>query len=174
MDPTAAATFPVMLDAAYPQDLDGTNANAVGGYLDSPYAVNPWPREAWAGIPGPKNPIWVAGDNGSDEAETVLVQLGALKVPSGSVVTVDMENRIDVTYILKFYAVMHHYRYKVWVYGSADTVFRMPSCNGYWVADYVGEPFMYPHTAVRATQWKKGPLYDTSTVMQWTLRQFWR
>lgn len=171
----AAQQYPAMGDAAYADNLDGTHFAAVAGYLDSPYAFHPWSRQDWAGIPGPKLPIWVAGYNGVQDADTVLVQLGAMKVPSGTVMAVDMESRVDITYINHFFAVMHQHRYKVWVYGSSGFVFHMPQCNGYWVADYADiGPFMYGHPGVRATQWTNGPLYDQSTVMPWTLRQFWR
>jgi hypothetical protein len=173
--PVVAQEYPVMLDAAFPQDLDGTHATAVAGYLRSPMATNGWDKAAWRGIPGPKLPIWVAGEGGRPDAEGALTQLGALGVPTGSVVAVDMENRVDITYINNFFSILHLHRYKVWVYGSAESVFHMPACNGYWVADYAGiGAFMYAHKTVRATQWTNGPLYDTSTVMQWALRQFWR
>jgi hypothetical protein len=170
--------YPAMGDAAFAEDLDGTSFTAVAGYLSSPNAFHAWSRDDWRRIPGPKLPIYVAGMSGMsgiDDADSVLVQLGALGVPSGRIVAVDMENRVDITYINHFYAVMHQHRYKVWVYGSADSVFHMPVCNGYWVADYAGiGPFMYAHKTVRATQWTNGPLYDQSTVMAWALREFWQ
>lgn len=172
---TSGENYASMGDAAFPQALDGTHFNAVGGYLRSPQAFNPWPDSAWAGVPGPKLPIWVAGMNGMDDANNVLAQLAALHVPVGSLVAVDMEERIDVTYVNHIYAILHHNGYKMWLYGSADFVFRMPRCNGYWVADYAGiGPFMYAHQAVRATQWTNGSLYDQSTVRTWCLPQFWQ
>lgn len=170
-----ADDYATMGDAAFPNSLFGTKFDAVGGYLRSPNAFNPWPASAWEAIPGFKLPIWVAGFNGMDDANTTITQLGALHVPAGATVAVDMESRIDRTYIEHYYAIMHHHGYKVWVYGSADFVFRMPQCNGYWVADYAGVgPFMYAHQAVRATQWTNGSLYDQSTVRRWCLQAFWR
>lgn len=174
--PEVNRQFAVMLDAAYAQDLDGTDANAVGGYLDSPNALHPWSSSDWAGIPGPKLPIWVAGDAGEPEAETVLSQLTMLGVPMRGYVAVDMETRVDVTYVTKFGAILQHNRYRVLVYGSAETVFQMPQLNGYWVAGYLDppEPYMYPHQGVRATQWEAGTRYDTSAIKSWVLRDFWQ
>lgn len=177
----ASQAYPSMLDAAYRTDLNNADgalipAAAYAGYLNSPMAYHPWSAGDWASLSGKRKlPIWVAGMAGLPDAEEALDQLTALRVPVGSVIAVDMENRVDETYITNFFAVMFHAKYKVWVYGSASSVFSMPACNGYWVADYAGiGAFMYPHKTVRATQWTNGLFYDTSAIMAWVLRQLWQ
>lgn len=170
--------YSTMGDAAYADDLDGTSFNAVGGYLHSPNAFHPWSTGDWQKIPGPKLPIWVANfgrKNGRDDGRSIVAQLAALNVPSGKLVVVDLEESEDESYVNSLYSEVHdNYGYKVWVYGSLDTVFHNPACNGYWVADYVGTtPFMVNHPQVRATQWKRGDKFDTSAVLGWTLREFW-
>lgn len=162
-----------MGDAAFPQNLDGTSFDIVGGYLASPNALNAWTRNDWRPIPGPKLPIYVANFNGRIDAENALLELATLDVPKGKVVAYDMETRIDVTCVASFGAVMQHHGYKVWVYGSASTVFGNPQLNGYWVADYLRTPFMYSHPGVRATQWTDGPKFDQSTVKRWEASNLW-
>lgn len=167
-----------MGDAAYANDLDGTNFDAVAGYLVSPNAFHSWSESDWDKVPGPKLPVFVANNgpkNGRNDGRAIVQQLRDLKVPSGKLVVVDLEESVDKTYVERLYSVVHDQAgYRVWVYGSASTVFQNPPCNGYWVADYVGAtPFMYNHRQVRSTQWERGSLYDTSAVLKWTLREFW-
>jgi len=65
--------------------------------------------------------------------------------------------------------VLHAAGYKVWVYGSASTVFSNPGLNGYWVADYASIwPFMYNHSGVRATQYAPGEYYGSFSIKDWT------
>lgn len=162
-----------MGDAAFAVNLDGTSFDAVGGYLHSPNAYHAWDRTDWRPIPGPKLPIYVATMNGRTDAEDCLIELQTLDVPKGKVIAYDLEGRIDVTLVASFGAVMQHHGYKVWVYGSADSVFGNPQLNGYWVADYLYHEFMYNHPGVRATQWTDGPKYDQSTVKRWELANLW-
>lgn len=162
-----------MGDAAFAVNLNGTAFDAVGGYLDSPAAYHPWERIDWAPIPGPKLPIYVATMSGLTDANNCLLNLDHLGVPKGSVVAYDMESRVDVSLVAAFGAVMHHNGYKVWVYGSASSVFGNPQLNGYWVADYLYHEYMYSHPGVRATQWADGPKFDSSAVKRWTLSDFW-
>ena len=167
-----------MGDAAFVDNLDGTNFNAVGGYLFAPNALHPWTHTDWAKIPGPKLPIWVASFGnkvGATDGAEIVKQLRQMHVPRGKLCAVDMEAQIDKTYVEHCFNVIQSEGYLMWLYGSAATVFNHISCNGYWVADYVQPPkaFMYPHTRVHATQWMAGSKYDTSTVKEWTLRQFW-
>ena len=166
-------TWATMGDAAFAANLDGTSFDVVAGYLSTPNADHPWTVNDWRGIPGYKLPIWAGGMNGLQEAEACLSQMQYLDIPKGKVVALDMETRVDVSYVSAFGAVMQHNDYLVWVYGSASTVFGNPQLNGYWVADYLYMPFMYSHKGVRATQWTDGPLYDQSTVKQWELGNLW-
>lgn len=174
--PTEAADskWATMGDAAFAANLDGTNFTAVAGYLSSPDDLHTWSKGDWDGVPGYKLPIWVGGMAGRQEAESCLVQLDALHVPAGKTVALDLEGRVDITYVAAFGAIMQHHGYKVWVYGSADTVFENPQLNGYWVADYAGiGQFMYAHPGTRATQWTDGAKYDQSTVKPWELENLW-
>lgn len=162
-----------MGDAEFASNLDGTNFDAVGGYLQSPNTAHAWSEADWRGIPGYKLPIWEAGYSGRVEAENCLAQLATLGVPKGKYVALAMETRADVTYVASFGAIMQHHDYKVLVTGSASTVFGNPALNGYWVEDYLFHQFMYPHPHVRATQWTDGALYDQSTLKPWIVKNFW-
>lgn len=171
----AVDNWATMGDAEFPTNLNGTSFQIVGGYLVSPEAANPWDEADWRALPGYKLPIFVANFNGRLDAESALGQLESLGVPKGCVVAYDMETRQDVTCVASFGAVMQHHSYKVWVYGSASTVFGNPKLNGYWVADYAGiGPFMYRHPGTRATQWTDGPKFDQSTVKPWELSNLWK
>jgi hypothetical protein len=83
-----------------------------------------------------------------------------------------METRVDRTYLEHFGGVLHNAGYKVWVYGSASTVFGNHALDGFWVASYAGRgPFMYDAGStveVRATQYQPGDKWDSSTVKAWT------
>lgn len=162
-----------MGDAAFPAGLDGTSFDAVGGYLFSGFQTNGWVQTEWLAIPGPKLPIWVAGFAGQPEASECVKQLRLLGAKNCHV-ALDMEARVDKTYVAAFGAVLAHEGYKTLVYGSTSTVFRNPQLNGYWAADYAGiGPFMYNHPGVRMTQWTAGAKFDQSTVKPWILDEFW-
>ncbi len=108
------------------------------------------------------------------DAFSALRRLYQLAVPVGSRIALDLETRIAPAYVKVFQAVTSHFGYRLWVYGSASTVFSNPPCNGYWVADYAGKgPFMYPHADVLATQWIDGPIYDQSLVSDYKPERFW-
>lgn len=165
-------------DAAFAGNIPATWEHAVAGYYGGPDAYHVWPAADWKRFGRHKKlPIWVAGRNGAGEAVAALDALKALGVPKGCWTALDMENRADVSYVDRFGQVMAGH-YRVWVYGSASTVFQMPALDGYWVADYAGRgPFMYEHgnAEVRATQYASGPDYDSSTVKEftWLERQRW-
>jgi hypothetical protein len=165
-----------MGDAAFADNLDGTDFDAVGGYLQSPQAFHPWSEQDFFNVPGPKLPIYVAGMNGKNDAERVLPQCQSLGIEfhKGIYIAYDMEGRVDKTCVASFGAIMQHYGFKVLVYGSAFSVFDNPQLNGYWVADFVQRRMMYSHPGVRMTQCIEGELVDQSTVKRWTLPHFWR
>jgi hypothetical protein len=158
-----------MRDAAYAVDI-GPYARAVAGYYGGPEAYHVWSPGDWKRYPGNRKlPIWVAGLDGTGEGHDAVEALRDLGVPKRVYTAVDMEARIDKTYLEHFGEVLHAAGYKVWVYGSASTVFSNPGLNGYWVADYAGiGPFMYDHSGVRATQYAPGEYYDSSSVKDWT------
>jgi hypothetical protein len=168
--------YATMGDAAFANNLDGTDFDAVAGYLHSPMAYHAWSEGDFFTIPGPKLPIYVATMNGTNDANASLEQLKGLGVPfhQGKYVAYDLETRVDRSCVGAYGALMQHYGFKVLVYGSASTVFNNPQLNGYWVADYVQHRFMYSHMGVRMTQCIEGELYDVSTVKKWTLGSFWR
>lgn len=168
--------YATMGDAAFANNLDGTDFDAVAGYLHSPEAFHGWSEGDFFAIPGPKLPIYVATMNGTNDANQTLEQVKSLGIPfhKGIYVAYDLETRIDKSCVGAYGALMQHYGFKVLVYGSASTVFNNPQLNGYWVADYVQHRFMYSHMGVRMTQCIEGELYDVSTVKRWTLQSFWR
>lgn len=159
-----------MRDAAYASTIDPSWAGAVGGYYGGPNAYNTWAPGDWQQFgKNKKLPIWVAGLDGEGEAKDAIHALRALGVPTGVYTVVDMEDRVDKTYVTGFGNAMGAAGYKVWVYGQASSVFGNPNVNGYWVADYTGTgPFMYNHSNVRATQYRSGQDFDSSTVRDWT------
>lgn len=162
-----------MRDAAFPENIPGSWDGAVGGYYGGPRAFNVWAPGNWARFGKHKKlPIWVAGFNGHDEARTAVLALRGLGVPEGVWTAVDMETRVDKTYLQHFGAVFDRAGYKWVVYGSASTVFGNPAPHGYWVADYrhIG-PFMYDSpvgTDVRMTQYASNDNWDSSTVKDYT------
>jgi hypothetical protein len=168
-------TYTEMLrDAAYARNID-PGWPAVAGYYGGPRALNMWTVADWDRFKGHRKlPVWVAGLNGSQEAVTAVRSLEFLGVPRGVWTVVDMETRADRTYVTAFGAGVQAAGYKVWVYGSASTVFGNPALDGYWVADYAGiGPFMYdkPGMEIRATQYASGTQFDSSTVKAYTYNQ---
>ncbi len=170
-----------MRDAAYAAGIGAGWHGAVAGYYGGPGAYHVWPPQDWRQFAGRRKlPIWVAGFNGAQDGAAAARALYKLGVPPHCYTAVDMEARVDRTYLEHFGAVMAAASYRVWVYGSAATVFGNPALDGYWVADYAGTgPFMYPGPAgaeVRATQYASGAAYDRSAVKEWTywFGRWWR
>ncbi len=159
-----------MRDAAFATNISQSWTGAVAGYYGGPDAFHVWTRADWRRFAANRKlPIWVAGFEGAKEAGQAVRALRRLGVPQGVFTAVDMETRVDKTYLAAFGAGLKQAGYKVWVYGSASTVFANPLLNGYWVADYAGiGPFMYDHQHVRATQYVAGQEYDSSTVKHWS------
>jgi hypothetical protein len=145
------------------------------GYYGGPNAYHVWNKADWARFPGTKVPVWVGGFNGDGEGTEAVKALRALTVPRGAITVLDMETRVDKTYVTAFGGVLHDAGYRTWVYGSAATVFGNPQLNGYWVADYTGQPFMHSHLGARATQYAADlpPGFDASLVKEWTAAFMW-
>jgi hypothetical protein len=167
-----------MRDAAFAVNISTSWTGAVAGYYGGPNAFNVWAPGDWRLFSGNRKlPIWVAGLDGPGEGASAVSALRALRVPGNSYTAVDMEGRVDETYVTNFGNVLSAAGYKVWVYGSASTLFSNPGLNGYWVADYAGiGPFMFSHAGVRATQYAPGNAYDSSTVKDFTyaLGTWWK
>lgn len=164
-----------MRDAAFPQNLEGYKG-IVGGYYGGPHAFRVWLPSEWAMFKKNKKlPIWVGGYEGAEEGHQAVAALTALGVPKGSYTVLDLETRIDKTFVEHFGEVLHHHGYRVFPYGSASTIFSNPKLNGYWVADYANKgPFYYP--GARMTQYASNQQFDSSTVKFWTrtLGSFWK
>lgn len=167
--------WPEVRDAAFPHGISSGWKSGVGGYFGGPRALNIWRTWQWGWFPhNRKLPIWVAGLDGTGEAYAALDELAKLGVPRGRRIAVDMETRVDKSYLTNFGAVMDTAGMLTMVYGSASTVFHNPELHGYWVASYAGiGPFMYLHEAVRMTQYEPGPGEDKSTAHQWVLDEMW-
>lgn len=168
----------LMFDASTPPESAPIGYKAVAGYIggDTPHV---WSRAEWKRFSNlRKLPIFVRsnlGANGQDDAVMALQRLYQIGCPPGSRVAWDMETSVQVDYLLDVFKVMRFFGYYVWVYGSASTVFSNPVCNGYWVADFKdGSPFMYPIRSARATQYKPGQVFDSSTIRAWQLRHLWK
>lgn len=161
-------------DSAYAADLKGWSAD-VCGYLPAPRAYHVWSDADWAMFLGNRKlPIWVAGLNGEDDAFAALKALFDLRVPRGTWVALDLESRVDKTYVARFGAVMDWAGYWVAVYGSASTVFGNPPLDGYWVADWTGQAHLYPHDDVVGTQYASGQQYDSSLFLATVGARFWQ
>jgi hypothetical protein len=170
-----------MDDAAYAQDLTG-QYEVAAGYYGGPDAYHVWAPADWQLIHGYALPIWVAGENGTIEGRHAVGALKALSVPHGAYTVVDMESRIDRTYVESFYDQIRAAGYRLWVYGSRDSVYNHPVCNGYWVAAYGLRPpqvmTLLGRAEVRAVQYEPDipPGYDASLIRAWTAQpsSMWR
>jgi hypothetical protein len=167
-----------MFDASRPPAEMPAGYDIAAGYIggDTPHV---WTLTEWGRFSGHyKLPIYVASNDGRDadaDAFEALRHLYALGVPLDTRIALDLETRIAPVYVSRFNAVMAFFGYRVWVYGSASTVFRNPVCRAYWVADYAGKgPFMYDHAGVMATQWTNGVHYDSSLVKAFKPERFWK
>lgn len=170
-----------MADAAYAVNIP-PGYGIAAGYLDSPEAFHPWAPADWARFPGYKLPVWVhePGSDGAAAGREVLAQVRGLGVPAGCIIALDMETRVDSTFVDRFAAELARpgAGFKTWVYGSQAFVGRNPPANGYWVADYTGDSHVIdwllsqPH--VRAVQWASNAGYDSSLVKAWTEGDMWK
>ena len=120
-----------------------------------------------------KLPVFVRSGpgNGTDDAFAALAQLYRLAASRAA-------PRLPMTWrrpgepaqvmSTGFYNAMRWGGYRVWLYGSASSVFGNPPCDGYWVADYTGQEFMFPHSKVVATQYEANhDGWDWSEVKEW-------
>jgi len=169
----------LMRDAAYATNIPRPWHDAVAGYLNSrpdgdPF--HPWSAADWRLFrDNRKLPIFVQSHPVTDMAEAdafatikALYDIGA---PMGIRVALDLETAVNAEYVHRYGRVMLWAGFRVWVYGSASTVFGNPPIDGYWVADYVSTgPFLYGHADVKATQYTDNPpdgKYDSSAVREW-------
>src|SRR6516162_1502301 len=107
-----------MRDAAFAADIPEPWGGAVAGYYGGPDAYHVWAPGDWKRFPNNRKlPIWVAGLDGTGEGREAVDALRSLRVPRRVYTAVDMEARVDKTYIEHFGAVLNAAGYKVWVYG---------------------------------------------------------
>jgi hypothetical protein len=165
-----------MFDASSPPAHAPPGFQIAAGYIGG-HTPHVWTKAEWQRFRGLKMlPIYVSAiaihqqSTPVIEAFDCLRKLHALGVPHGSPVVIDLETAVNPAYVTAFGGVLHWANYRVWVYGSASTVFGNPPLDGYWVADYTGASFMYAHQKVRATQWINGTDYDRSEVKYWQYR----
>ena len=162
-------------DAAFATNIPHTGIQVVFGYMGGPQAYRKWTLQEWLMFPGCKVPIWVGGYNGEQEALAMVDLLHAHNVPPNTITALDMEKRVDEQYVSMYGAVMAAHQYKTWVYGSESTVFFNPVLQGYWLAEWGGDPAKLVHASVRAVQDRGNipPGYDLSFVHAWTTSEMW-
>lgn len=159
----------MMCDASTePGNLPSSKYRVVAGYIggNTPHI---WTVEEWHRFPRRALlPIFVyTGNGGQQDALAALQAIYRLGIPRGSRIVYDMETRVDKVSVRAFYSVLSYFGYKVWVYGSKEFVFGNPPCDGYWIADWTGQPHMVLGPYVRATQWTSGDLWDLSLIKRW-------
>lgn len=161
-------------DASTPPVKAPVGMQVVFGYIGGP-TPHVWSRGEWDRFNGLKKvPIQVASIAGGQSVQPEIEAFQALEmcyrlgVPQGTPIVWDMEAQVNPPYVSRVCKVLHWAGYRMWVYGSANYVFRNPVCDGYHVADYRGiGPFAYPHANVRATQYQNGTYYDYNVIQRW-------
>ena len=168
-----------MWDASTPPAVLPPGFDAAAGYIggDTPHV---WTGAEWMRLGSlPKLPIWVQSGpqavHAEAEAGAALRQLYRIGARPGCTVALDLETAVSAGYVNTFHSVLAFFGYHVWVYGSLATVFANPPADGYWVADFTGQPHFPAHPNVRACQWKAGGEVDQSVVRWWQWRnRLWR
>lgn len=159
-----------MTDASTPPSSRPEGAEIVAGYIggDTPHV---WTEHEWHAFGRVKKlPVFVRSGpgNGTSDAFAALQQMYRLGVPKGTTVAYDLETQVQGAMVTGFRNALRWAGYRVWIYGSASSVFGNPPCDGYWVADYTGQAFMYPHSKVVATQYEANHNgWDWSEVKDW-------
>jgi hypothetical protein len=138
-------------DAAYcPNPVPGGYTFAEV-YIGGSSAYHIWTNAELERVRGlPVLPIWVptpGSDNPSQIAQGCAARMAALGLPPGAhryhAVMLDMEASTNAAFVAAFAKRLLSLQYDTYVYGSADTVFSLPQCNGYVVADPTGAEHLY-------------------------------
>lgn len=124
-----------------------------------------------------RHPIWVYGNNsgyngGVLDGALAVMALRALRIPTGTSVSADMEanapDTADIDYVNGFHDSVAPSGYWTSLYGSRDTLAGYPAFGGgKWVADWTGSPHYTGETGEWACQYKQGGgavPWDTSIV----------
>lgn len=146
----------LMYDTSNPRGLN-IGAQVAAGYL-GPAGNTPhiWTALDWAAQTARwRLPIWVPANpaNAQAEAAAFAAALEALRVPKGSTCALDLETHQWAGDVATFAALLRLAGYETISYGSASTIFGNPVESGYWVADWTGQPHLYPHPGTVATQY---------------------
>ena len=175
-----------MFDAAYPESVVKFGVplwEAVAGYIGG-NTPNVWTKDEWQQLielSGAQYalPIFTrsnpATHSATEDVQAAINRLNFLGVPKNVCVAWDLETAIAPSYVKSVDDQMQAAGWKVMIYGSKSTLFMngKPS-GGFWVADYTGNPHLYPGSA--ATQWMNskpfGGAYDPNLVADTT--SLWR
>jgi hypothetical protein len=121
-----------ILDAAYPPSAAPDGVEAVVGYLDSPYALHPWPPAQWLPFGHLRQfPAWVANVTAdpvaqAQKAVAQVLSLGWAPLSAGftspRVIILDMEASTDPAWYAKAAGVITAARFTPVAYGSLSTV----------------------------------------------------
>lgn len=100
-------------------------------------------------------PIWVPDNPNTGQAEGAecAAAARAAGVPVGVTIGWDLETNQWRGEVLAAAAVLALAGYHLAPYGSTSTLFANPPAAGYWVADWTGQPHLYAHAGVVATQY---------------------
>jgi hypothetical protein len=154
-----------MADESVPSSLP-EGYSAIAGYIGGA-TPHVWTAQEWDRFSCRKLPVFVCtGEGGgSSDGWDALRRLYQLDVPKGSPVAYDVETSVFPAAVTTFNAIMRWAGYFTYVYGSISTVFALPSCSGYWVADWTGRPrFTSMHPRIAALQYESGPEFDSSVI----------
>lgn len=147
----------IMRDTADPEGKDIASQVAAGYLGPANNTPHIWTAADWAAQSARyRLPIWVPANpaNPQLEAAQFASELEALRVPRNATVAVDLETHQWAGDVAMFASILGLAGYHVISYGSSSTLFANPVESGYWVADWTGQPHLYPHPGVVATQYK--------------------
>lgn len=100
-------------------------------------------------------PIWVPDNPNTGQAEgaDAAEAARAAGVPVGTTIGWDLETHQWAGEVLAAAAVLALAGYHLMPYGSAGFLFANPPAAGYWVAEWTGQPHLFAHPGVVATQY---------------------
>jgi peptidoglycan hydrolase-like protein with peptidoglycan-binding domain len=154
----------IFYDAAYPPaqppKTDGV-CFYIGG--DTPHV---WTKaEVDAQTARYRLPVFVRssppGPGATTDSITTLFQLKQYGVPTGTLVALDLETAVDVSYVEEYYQDLRASGYKLIVYGSQSTILENKNPSGlYWGADWTS--IEHIHSGDQITQYRNFSSYDLS------------
>lgn len=154
-------------DAAFPNPngIPGTQVVCIYAGGDTPHVwtdaeINEQPEQYRLPIFVRSNPTQC---DPHVDASAFMAWLLAHNVPSGAVVSLDLETAVDPAYVQTFETLLYNDGHPVLPYGSRSSLFQNPQGGGYFVAD-PGATGLYvePGKLVVATQYAYDGSYDLS------------